>query len=232
MQTAAAIWAHFPKTWKYADVLWAHICIELIHLFVCKCPVCMQRPFFMFLLELPCKENLMRLESERVYFLFVFHIRHCFLFMRAFQWDLEPQGPRSQQLHLPLGQPSSPKGLPYCCSFVVTFVSLPTQMCFSVSKRTVVLTKALIRKCRRVTLFLPALQIRSGENAANLANELAKHTKGPIFAGDVSSSVRLMEQLVDILDAQLQELRPSEKDSAGRSFNKVARLAGPASAPP
>lgn len=64
-------------------------------------------------------------------------------------------------------------------------------------------------------------QIRSGENAANLANELARHTQGPVFAGDVSSSVRLMEQLVDILDAQLQELRPSEKDSAGRSFNKV-----------
>lgn len=67
------------------------------------------------------------------------------------------------------------------------------------------------------------LQIRSGENAANLANELAKHTKGPIFAGDITSTVRLMEQLVDILDAQLQELRPSEKDSAGRSFNKVTR---------
>lgn len=33
--------------------------------------------------------------------------------------------------------------------------------------------------------------------------------------------MRLMEQLVDILDAQLQELRPSEKDSTGRSFNKV-----------
>ncbi|MGH0154611.1 UNVERIFIED_CONTAM: hypothetical protein FKN15_036119, partial [Acipenser sinensis] len=66
-----------------------------------------------------------------------------------------------------------------------------------------------------------AQKIRSGENAANLANELAKHTKGPIFAGDVSSSVRLMEQLVDILDAQLQELKPSEKDSAGRSFNKA-----------
>lgn len=74
----------------------------------------------------------------------------------------------------------------------------------------------------RITHSLP-MQIRSGENAANLANELAKHTKGPIFAGDVSSSVRLMEQLVDILDAQLQELRPSEKDSAGRSFNKVTR---------
>uniref|UniRef100_W5MPH6 Adhesion G protein-coupled receptor L2 n=1 Tax=Lepisosteus oculatus TaxID=7918 RepID=W5MPH6_LEPOC len=69
-----------------------------------------------------------------------------------------------------------------------------------------------------------AQKIRSGENAANLANELAKHTKGPIFAGDVSSSVRLMEQLVDILDAQLQELKPSEKDSAGRSFNKMKKL--------
>uniref|UniRef100_A0A673CHT1 Adhesion G protein-coupled receptor L2a n=1 Tax=Sphaeramia orbicularis TaxID=375764 RepID=A0A673CHT1_9TELE len=68
-----------------------------------------------------------------------------------------------------------------------------------------------------------AQKIRTGENAANLANELAKHTKGPIFAGDVSSSVRLMEQLVDILDAQLQELRPSEKDSAGRSFNKLQK---------
>lgn len=69
--------------------------------------------------------------------------------------------------------------------------------------------------------FCCHIQIRSGENAANLANELARHTQGPVFAGDVSSSVRLMEQLVDILDAQLQELRPSEKDSAGRSFNKV-----------
>uniref|UniRef100_A0A1A7Z6D9 Latrophilin 2 n=1 Tax=Iconisemion striatum TaxID=60296 RepID=A0A1A7Z6D9_9TELE len=66
-----------------------------------------------------------------------------------------------------------------------------------------------------------AQKIRSGENAANLANELARHTQGPVFAGDISSSVRLMEQLVDILDAQLQELRPNEKDSAGRSFNKA-----------
>uniref|UniRef100_A0A3B4CF19 Adhesion G protein-coupled receptor L2 n=1 Tax=Pygocentrus nattereri TaxID=42514 RepID=A0A3B4CF19_PYGNA len=45
-----------------------------------------------------------------------------------------------------------------------------------------------------------AQKIRSGENAANLANELAKHTKGPIFPGDISSTMRLMEQLVDILD--------------------------------
>ncbi|XP_041417240.1 adhesion G protein-coupled receptor L2 isoform X24 [Xenopus laevis] len=68
-----------------------------------------------------------------------------------------------------------------------------------------------------------AQKIRSGENAASLANELAKHTKGPIFAGDVSSSVRLMEQLVDILDAQLQELKPNEKDSVGRSYNKLQK---------
>uniref|UniRef100_A0A4W5MZU7 Adhesion G protein-coupled receptor L2-like n=1 Tax=Hucho hucho TaxID=62062 RepID=A0A4W5MZU7_9TELE len=66
-----------------------------------------------------------------------------------------------------------------------------------------------------------AQKIRSGENAANLANELAHHTQGPVFAGDISSSVRLMEQLVDILDAQLQEL--CEKDSAGRSFNKLQK---------
>nr|XP_033771719.1 adhesion G protein-coupled receptor L2 isoform X4 [Geotrypetes seraphini] len=66
-----------------------------------------------------------------------------------------------------------------------------------------------------------AQKIRSGENAASLANELAKHTKGPVFAGDVSSSVRLMEQLVDILDAQLQELRPNEKDPVGRNYNKA-----------
>nr|XP_028588820.1 adhesion G protein-coupled receptor L2 isoform X8 [Podarcis muralis] len=66
-----------------------------------------------------------------------------------------------------------------------------------------------------------AQKIRSGENAASLANELAKHTKGQIYAGDVSSSVRLMEQLVDILDAQLQDLKPNEKDSAGRSYNKA-----------
>lgn len=83
--------------------------------------------------------------------------------------------------------------------------------------------------CECFLLVFPAVfnrcrcrfQIRSGENAATLANELARHTQDPVFAGDVSSSVRLMEQLVDILDAQLQELRPSEKDSAGRSFNKV-----------
>ncbi|KAM6948933.1 adhesion G protein-coupled receptor L2b.1 [Aplochiton taeniatus] len=68
-----------------------------------------------------------------------------------------------------------------------------------------------------------AQKIRSGENAAVLANELAHHTQGPVYAGDVSSSVRLMDQLVDILDAQLQELMPNDKDTAGRSFNKLQK---------
>ncbi|KAM8930846.1 adhesion G protein-coupled receptor L2 isoform 2-T2 [Pelodytes ibericus] len=68
-----------------------------------------------------------------------------------------------------------------------------------------------------------AQKIRSGENAASLANELAKHTKSQVFAGDVSSSVRLMEQLVDILDAQLQELKPNEKDTVGRSYTKLQK---------
>ncbi|XP_050991612.1 adhesion G protein-coupled receptor L2 isoform X3 [Labeo rohita] len=77
-----------------------------------------------------------------------------------------------------------------------------------------------LSNCTSHWVMQVAQKIRSGENAANLANELARHTQGPVYAGDVSSSVRLMEQLVDILDAQLQELKPNDKDTAGRSFNK------------
>lgn len=65
------------------------------------------------------------------------------------------------------------------------------------------------------------MQIKSGENAANIAGELMNHTRGRIQAGDVSSSVRLIEQLLDILDAQLQALRPGNKESAARNYNKV-----------
>ncbi|KAG8555292.1 hypothetical protein GDO81_017657 [Engystomops pustulosus] len=68
-----------------------------------------------------------------------------------------------------------------------------------------------------------ASKIRNGDNAASLANDLAKYTKEPVFAGDISSTIRLMEQLVDILDAQLQDLKPSEKDSVGRSYNKLQK---------
>uniref|UniRef100_A0A8C0B0T4 Adhesion G protein-coupled receptor L1 n=1 Tax=Buteo japonicus TaxID=224669 RepID=A0A8C0B0T4_9AVES len=66
-----------------------------------------------------------------------------------------------------------------------------------------------------------AQKIKSGENAANIATELARHTRGPVYAGDVSSAVRLLEQLLDILDAQLQALRPVERESAGKNYNKV-----------
>lgn len=34
-------------------------------------------------------------------------------------------------------------------------------------------------------------------------------------------SVRLIEQLLDILDSQLQALRPANKESAARNYNKV-----------
>ncbi|XP_039583773.1 adhesion G protein-coupled receptor L1-like, partial [Passer montanus] len=66
-----------------------------------------------------------------------------------------------------------------------------------------------------------AQKIKSGENAASIAGELARHTRGPVFAGDVSSAVRLLEQLLDILDAQLQALRPLERESAGKNYNKM-----------
>ncbi|XP_057257363.1 adhesion G protein-coupled receptor L1-like, partial [Pezoporus wallicus] len=66
-----------------------------------------------------------------------------------------------------------------------------------------------------------AQKIKSGENAASIAADLARLTRGPVYAGDVSSGVRLLEQLLDILDAQLQALRPLERESAGKNYNKM-----------
>ncbi|XP_078448807.1 adhesion G protein-coupled receptor L2-like isoform X2 [Lampetra planeri] len=66
-----------------------------------------------------------------------------------------------------------------------------------------------------------AQRIKSRENAATVASDLARQTRDPVYAGDVSSSVKLMEQLVDILDAQLLELTPTEKESSTRTFNKA-----------
>lgn len=80
----------------------------------------------------------------------------------------------------------------------------------------------------------PLLQIKSGENAANIAGELVNLTRGPIQAGDVSSSVRLIEQLLDILDAQLQALRTGTKETPPRNynnFNKVDNTSGQALRP-
>uniref|UniRef100_A0A8C1QSL1 Adhesion G protein-coupled receptor L1 n=1 Tax=Cyprinus carpio TaxID=7962 RepID=A0A8C1QSL1_CYPCA len=66
-----------------------------------------------------------------------------------------------------------------------------------------------------------AQKIKSEENAAHIAAVLVNHTRGRVYAGDVTSSVRLMEQLLDILDSQLQALRPGNKESATRNYNKA-----------
>ncbi|XP_056264237.1 adhesion G protein-coupled receptor L1 isoform X1 [Pseudoliparis swirei] len=66
-------------------------------------------------------------------------------------------------------------------------------------------------------------KIKSGENAANIAGELVNLTRGRIYAGDVSMSVKLIEQLLDILDSQLQALRPANKESAARNYNKLQK---------
>uniref|UniRef100_A0A8C7ZCP6 Adhesion G protein-coupled receptor L1-like n=1 Tax=Oryzias sinensis TaxID=183150 RepID=A0A8C7ZCP6_9TELE len=66
-------------------------------------------------------------------------------------------------------------------------------------------------------------KIKSGENAANIAGELVNLTRGRIYAGDVSMSVKLIEQLLDILDSQLQALRPANKEPAARNYNKLQK---------
>ncbi|CAG06092.1 unnamed protein product [Tetraodon nigroviridis] len=68
-----------------------------------------------------------------------------------------------------------------------------------------------------------AQKIKSGENAANIAGELVNLTRGLIYAGDVSMSVRLVEQLLDVLDSQLQALRPANRESAARNYNKLQK---------
>uniref|UniRef100_A0A8C1U1M8 Adhesion G protein-coupled receptor L1 n=1 Tax=Cyprinus carpio TaxID=7962 RepID=A0A8C1U1M8_CYPCA len=68
-----------------------------------------------------------------------------------------------------------------------------------------------------------AQKIKSGENAAHIAAVLVNHTRGRVYAGDVTSSVRLMEQLLDILDSQLQALRPGNNEPATRNYNKLQK---------
>jgi len=63
--------------------------------------------------------------------------------------------------------------------------------------------------------------MKSGEMAANIARELAEHTKNHLYAGDITYSVSAMVQLVNLLDVQLRNLTPGGKDSAARSLNKV-----------
>ncbi|XP_044124103.1 adhesion G protein-coupled receptor L3 isoform X5 [Neovison vison] len=64
-------------------------------------------------------------------------------------------------------------------------------------------------------------KLKSGETAANIARELAEQTRNHLNAGDITSSVRAMDQLVGLLDVQLRNLTPGGKDSAARSLNKA-----------
>ncbi|XP_050645797.1 adhesion G protein-coupled receptor L3 isoform X29 [Macaca thibetana thibetana] len=64
-------------------------------------------------------------------------------------------------------------------------------------------------------------KLKSGETAANIARELAEQTRNHLNAGDISYSVRAMDQLVGLLDVQLRNLTPGGKDSAARSLNKA-----------
>ena len=66
--------------------------------------------------------------------------------------------------------------------------------------------------------------MKSGETAANIARELAEQTRNHLNAGDITYSVRAMDQLVGLLDVQLRNLTPGGKDSAARSLNKVRPL--------
>nr|XP_060619340.1 adhesion G protein-coupled receptor L3 isoform X11 [Anolis sagrei ordinatus] len=66
-------------------------------------------------------------------------------------------------------------------------------------------------------------KLKSGETAANVARELAEQTKTHLNAGDITYSVRAMDQLVGLLDVQLRNLTPGGKDSAARSLNKLQK---------
>lgn len=110
---------------------------------------------------------------------------------------------------------------------------LISELCFPTALNMTQLIKAdmfyhphTITVCRHTVYVFSAVhvQIKSGENAANIAGELVNHTRGRIQAGDVSSSVRLIEQLLDILDAQLQALRPGNKESAPRNYNNYNKV--------
>lgn len=70
-------------------------------------------------------------------------------------------------------------------------------------------------------ILISKLQLKSGETAANIARELAEQTRNHLNAGDITYSVRAMDQLVGLLDVQLRNLTPGGKDSAARSLNKV-----------
>ncbi|XP_038660307.1 adhesion G protein-coupled receptor L3 isoform X11 [Scyliorhinus canicula] len=80
-----------------------------------------------------------------------------------------------------------------------------------------------LRNCSSPWINLLSKKVRSGDTAANIARELAEQTKNMIHAGDILFSVKLMEQLVNLLNVQLRNLTPGGKDSAARSLNKLQK---------
>ena len=70
-------------------------------------------------------------------------------------------------------------------------------------------------------MFWWCFQIKLGKNAADLAGELAQWTRSPVAGGDVAAAMRLLQELLDVLDAQLQRLRPGSRDPATHSLGKV-----------
>ncbi|XP_069776278.1 adhesion G protein-coupled receptor L3-like isoform X3 [Narcine bancroftii] len=78
-----------------------------------------------------------------------------------------------------------------------------------------------LSNCSSPWINLLSQKVRAGETAANIARELAEQTKSLIHAGDILFSVKLMDQLVDLLNRQLRNLTPGGKDSAARSLNKA-----------
>ncbi|XP_030205896.1 adhesion G protein-coupled receptor L3 isoform X2 [Gadus morhua] len=78
-----------------------------------------------------------------------------------------------------------------------------------------------LSNCTSPWVNIISQKIKAGETAAAIARELAEQTKSNLQAGDITSTVRHMVQLVDLLDVQLRNLTPGGKDSAARSLNKA-----------
>ncbi|KAG2465909.1 AGRL3 protein, partial [Polypterus senegalus] len=64
-------------------------------------------------------------------------------------------------------------------------------------------------------------KLKAGDPAAIIARELSEQTKSQIHAGDITYTVKALDQVVDLLDIQLRNLTPGGKDSAARSLNKA-----------
>lgn len=139
--------------------------------------------------------------------------RNCLLSVHAISSGVELQRAWPFQLHLSLGQPDCTEG---------QWSTRTTHTQQQIHTAQTPWSQPTCSPLLNVITNTPdSFQIKSGENAANIVGDLVNLTRGQIYAGDVSMSVRLIEQLLDILDSQLQVLRPAVKESAARNYNKV-----------